>query len=324
MPTISVIVPVYKVEQYLPACVDSILAQTFRDFELILVDDGSPDNCGAMCDAYAERDSRVKVIHRENGGLSAARNSGIEAAQGFYITFIDSDDLVSESFLEILYDAANQSNSEIAISFPKPFPDGQTPDTALRRSGDQKTFNGSEAVMKLYQGSRMVPVNACAKLFQAALLTDMRFPEGRLHEDQAYVPIACYRANRVTWVSSPLYFYRDRPESITRTKFSLKRYDDIWAIDQCIAFFEQQRESEIIRAALEKRRRLLCIYAIYAKRDHITLPPEYRVPSGKALRYLRKHASDEKYAYYLAQLHPRLVRPHAYWVKLRKLGKRSG
>lgn len=322
MPTISVIVPVYKVEQYLPACVDSILAQSFTDFELILVDDGSPDSCGAMCDAYAAQDSRVKVIHRENGGLSAARNSGIGAAQGLYTTFIDSDDLVAANFLEALYDAATQTGAEIAISFPKPFPDGQAPNTAFRKPGRQKSFTGAEAVAKLYQGSHMVPVNACAKLFQTALITDMRFPEGRLHEDQAYVPIACYRASRITYVDSTLYFYRDRPESITRTKFSLKRYDDIWAIDQCIAFFEQQQEPEIIRAALEKRRRLLCIYAIYAKRDHIALPLEYQVPSGKALRYLRKHVSDEKYAYYLAQLHPRLVRPHAYWVKLRKLGKR--
>ncbi len=324
MPTISVIVPVYKVEQYLPACVDSILAQTFTDFELILVDDGSPDNCGAMCDAYAVEDSRVKVIHRENRGLSAARNAGMDAAKGYFITFIDSDDLVSANFLETLYDVATHTNAEIAISFPKPFQDGRTPDTALRKPGRQHSFTGAEAVTKLYQGSNMVPVNACAKLFQTALVTDMRFPEGRLHEDQAYVPIACYRASRVTYIDSVLYFYRDRPESITRTKFSLKRYDDIWAIDQCIAFFEKQQEPEIIRAAQEKRRRLLCIYAIYAKRDHIVLPPEYRVSSGKALRYLRKRVSDEKYTYYLAQVHPRLVQPYAYWVKLRKLGKNCG
>ena len=102
MPQISVIVPVYKVEQYLSACVDSILTQTFRDFELILVDDGSPDNCGAMCDAYAAQDPRVRVIHQQNGGLSAARNAALDIAAGEYVTFIDSDDIVPFNILYAL------------------------------------------------------------------------------------------------------------------------------------------------------------------------------------------------------------------------------
>ena len=113
MPEISIIVPVYKVEKYLDTCVRSILAQTFTDFELILVDDGSPDQCGALCDAYAVEDSRIVVIHKENGGLSSARNAGIEAARGTYIGFVDSDDYIAPDMYSFLYENMKKARAEI-------------------------------------------------------------------------------------------------------------------------------------------------------------------------------------------------------------------
>ena len=113
-PEISIIVPVYKVEKYLNECIDSILAQTFTDFELILVDDGSPDNCPALCDAAAKKDSRVRVIHQQNKGLSGARNAGIDVARGNWLSFIDSDDTVEKTFCEKLYRAATESGAELA------------------------------------------------------------------------------------------------------------------------------------------------------------------------------------------------------------------
>ena len=115
MPAISVIVPVYKVERYLGACVSSVLAQTFEDFEVILVDDGSPDGCPALCDAWAQKDPRVRVIHRENGGLSAARNTGIEAAKGRFLTFLDSDDRLEPDTLRRAYDAQRQHDADLVI-----------------------------------------------------------------------------------------------------------------------------------------------------------------------------------------------------------------
>ena len=113
-PLITVIIPIYKVEKYLPKCLDSVLAQTYSNLEIILVDDGSPDNCGAICDEYAARDSRIRVIHKENGGLSSARNSGIDICRGKYISFIDSDDFVSPYFIEMLYRGVHDFNCEIA------------------------------------------------------------------------------------------------------------------------------------------------------------------------------------------------------------------
>lgn len=319
MPQISVIVPVYKVEQYLSACVDSILTQTFRDFELILVDDGSPDSCGAMCDAYAAQDPRVRVIHQPNGGLSAARNSGIELAKGDYIAYVDSDDYVSNRYLELLLQRITESNAEIAVCKTQTFVDGKKPIEPDLSKPNSHTLSGWNAVMSIYQGDASVPVNACGKLYRAELISDLRFPEGRLHEDQAYVPIACYRAKQVACLDAGIYFYRDRPESITSKKFSVKRYDDIWGVDQCKAFFRQKGETEILRAAEDKRKRLLCVYAIYAKRDGVTVPEEYRVGTGKALRYLRSQVSADRYQYYLAQIHPKLVRPDAILRKITSL-----
>ena len=114
-PLLSIIVPVYKVENYLPKCIDSILAQTFTDFELILVDDGSPDNCPALCDAAAEKDARVRVIHQKNGGLSAARNAGLDAARGAWIGFVDSDDYIAPEMYEVLYQAVQSTGADLAL-----------------------------------------------------------------------------------------------------------------------------------------------------------------------------------------------------------------
>ncbi len=114
-PLLSIIVPVYKVENYLPKCIDSILAQTFTDFELILVDDGSPDDCPALCDAAAEKDARVRVIHQKNGGLSAARNAGLDAARGAWIGFVDSDDYIAPEMYEVLYQAVQSTGADLAL-----------------------------------------------------------------------------------------------------------------------------------------------------------------------------------------------------------------
>lgn len=320
MPAISIIVPVYKVEAYLLACVESILAQTYSDFELILVDDGSPDRCGTMCDACAERDSRIRVIHRENGGLSAARNSGMEIARGEYMTFIDSDDLVAAEYLEALLRAAETGDAAISVCRYRKFSEKAVPELVQSASGsDGRLHSGREAVVALYEGRVEVPVNACAKLFQRTLIADLRFPEGRIHEDQAVVPLACYRAERIAEVPAELYFYRDRSDSITTERFTLKRYDDIWAIDRCISFFEAQGEREIVAAARDRRERILASYAILAKASGVEVPTEYAVPMGKALRCLRKNCSDEKYTYYLSMIHPKRVLPHAYIQKLKRV-----
>lgn len=323
MPKISVIVPVYNVEQYLSACVESILAQTFQDFELILVDDGSPDSCGAMCDAYAQKDPRVRVIHQENQGLSGARNTGIKAASGEYITFIDSDDLVKKDYLEKLLRAIKVESADISVCKPQEFEDGKNSVCleTVSAEAQHKCFSNIDVCVELYNVSSQIPINAWGKLYRADLISDMEFPVGRIHEDQAFVPVACYRAGKIVLVDSPIYCYRQRPESIMQTKFSLKRYDDIWAIDNCIAFFEANQATQIVAAAKEKRKRQICIYAIYARRNGVEVPKKYRVGAHKALFYLRKRVPEEKFFYYLGQVNMLYARLYMYWAKLKEILK---
>jgi len=322
MPQISVIVPVYNVEEYFPACIDSILAQTYEDYELILVDDGSPDGCGAICDTYAEQDPRVRVVHQDNQGLAGARNTGMDLAQGEFITFIDSDDLISKLYLENLKKAIDAPDIGLSVCAPLEFSGAEA--NAIARRERETTpritvMTGKEACVCLYNGSRAVPVNACGKLFRTELIRDLRFPIGRLHEDQAFTPYVCYRAQRVASIDTPLYYYRVRDDSITRERFSVKRYDDLWAIENSIRFFEGNGESEIVEAARRKRRRLICTYALYAKRDGVTVPKEYRIGTGKALRYLSRNVSDDRFDYYLAQVYPGLVRPYTYMRKVKRV-----
>ena len=322
MPKISVIVPVYKVENCLQFCVDSILNQTYTDFELILVDDGSPDNCGAMCDAYAAKDIRVRVVHRENGGLSAARNSGMDIAKGEYIAFVDSDDAVTEDYLEVLLSACEENGADIAVCRFKEFEDGNNPILTQSKNETQcVAISGKEACMKLYEGNGLISINAWCKLFKSSIIEDMRFPEGKLHEDQAFTPIAYYKSNTVVPVDRNMYLYRVRAESITHEKFNLRRYDDIWAIDKCISYFEENNEPDIVKAAKSRRERALCSYAVYAKRDDVDVPEEYKRGIVEALLYLRRNASDNKYSYCLAQVAPRLLRAHEYIKRIEKAFK---
>ena len=316
MPQISVIVPVYKVEKYLHECVDSILAQTFRDFELILVDDGSPDNCGAICDEYAAKDSRIRVIHQENQGLSGARNSGIDIARGEYITFVDSDDRIDRRYLEILI-AAVKDGADVTVCRHREFSDE---DHLTQWEGECPfhCFDPEAALIKLYEGSAQVPVNAWGKLFRRKLIGDSRFPVGRLHEDQAFTPCILYRAEKIVSCDAVLYHYRVNPQSITRNTFSVRRYDDLWAIENCIRFFCERGEREILEAAENKRRRLICTYAIYAKRDGVEVPEAYRIGMFRALAYLRRNTSADKFSYCLAQVNEKLV----IWdARLRKIEK---
>lgn len=320
---ISVIVPVYKVENYLRECLDCILMQSYTDFELILVDDGSPDRCGEICEEYSERDMRVRVIHQDNQGLSGARNTGIEAACGEYITFVDSDDLVSPHYLAVLHEALTDSDADISVCRTLIFADGETPQEKADLIIKKTVFSGKKACILLYDGSAEVPVNAWGKLYRKEIIGNHRFPLGRLHEDQAFTPLMCYRAKKVAAVNVQLYYYRERNNSITRDQFTIKRYDDLWAISKCIAFFEAERANRILAAAYRKRKRLLATYSIYAYRDGVKVPNEYRVHLLPALLYLRKNVQPLKYEYYLAQVSPKLARLHEYERKLVHVLKRK-
>ena len=180
---VSVIVPIYNVEEYLNQCVQSIRQQSYHNLEIILIDDGSPDKCGEMCDGYANEDSRVKVIHKQNGGLSDARNAGIEAATGEYITFIDSDDFIMQDMIECLMEVMNSENVDIVqCSFTR---DADYAMVEKERDSDlREKYNiYSENRMVAYVKGQTIATMAWGKIYKTLLFREIRFPKGRIHED---------------------------------------------------------------------------------------------------------------------------------------------
>lgn len=231
---ISVIIPVYEVEQYLRRCVDSVINQTYKNLEIILVDDGSPDNCGKICDEYAVKDSRIKVIHKENGGLSSARNAGIDVAQGAYLSFVDSDDYINEQFIERLYDLLKEYDADIAqCDYVKTA--GEIPENISHENIDIFDNLGALDAMYCINGVQMVIV--CNKLFKKSLFENMRFPLGKIHEDEATTPLLLYRSERIVKTNRQMYYYYVNDESITNRKFSEKRLDIFHVFNSRIEFY---------------------------------------------------------------------------------------
>ena len=235
MPSISVIVPVYKVEDYLHRCVDSILAQTFEDFELILVDDGSPDRCGEICDAYAKKDSRIHVIHQKNGGLSAARNAGLDwvfaGSNSQWLTFVDSDDWVHPDFLKAMYQSIEVTGCRIsACGF------FNTSGAALpeRVAFDWECLSADDYYCDSYHEGA-TPA-ACGKLYHRSLFKNLRYPVGKLHEDEFTTYSALYEAEKIGATSAKLYAYFQNSDSITHSKWNPRRMHVLEAFEQQMEF----------------------------------------------------------------------------------------
>lgn len=260
MPKISVIVPVYNVEKYLNRCVDSILNQTFEDFELILVDDGSPDNCSNICDEYAQKDNRVKVIHKKNGGLSDARNAGIDCAIGEWLSFIDSDDWVENNFLETLYSSAEKYQAEIVIvNFHKVFDDR----CERRISVNELCCTGTESLEYLY-GQHSIYMNiACNKLYKKSLFNEVKFPVGKLHEDGFTTYKLLNMCKKIYMSNCDLYCYYQRNDSIMNKKFSESRIDEYFVYCERRKFF---REHNLKEVSIENEKTILtCIFSLTTK-----------------------------------------------------------
>lgn len=237
-PNISVIVPVYNVEKYLIRCVNSILNQEYHDFELILVDDGSPDQSPQICDNLKLRDSRIQVVHKENGGLSDARNAGLKVARGDYIAFVDSDDVVSKHYLSILYNALSNSECDIAVcSFAK-----FSKEISYEPIVEEKPeiVSGYEMLNRIYSEDHMEylqTVVAWNKLYRKSLFDNIHFPKGMIHEDEATTYRLYFKAEKVALVQSKLYFYYQNNEGIMKRKFNVNRLDYLLALRDRYNFY---------------------------------------------------------------------------------------
>ena len=248
---ISVIVPVYRVEKYLPACIDSILNQTFTDFELILVDDGSPDRCPEICDETAKRDARVRAIHQANQGLSAARNAGIEAAHGAWLSFVDSDDFLAPDFLETLHDAAVRAGADCVLCGV------QLTDEAGQKIGQPLSVadgvrTGRSILETLCRAPEIPYLVVWNKLYRRDVFQTLRYPVGMQNEDTYLAAELFDTVQTVICVSKPMYFYRQRADSIMHTAVTTRNLDRMWAFEHCFAYFEA-RGLEALMPDAEKK-----------------------------------------------------------------------
>ena len=301
MPEISVIVPVYKVEKYINRCVDSILNQTFFDFELILVDDGSPDNCGEICDEYAKKDNRVVVIHKQNGGLSDARNAGMDwsfaNSDSKWITFIDSDDWVDANYLCKLYNYSISDNSAITV-------------TSFRKTDNEIEETIASCIPRKYSpeefwvSERTNAVVAWGKLYKKDLWIDIRYPIGKINEDEFTTYKLLFGQKSILFIPEQLYFYYINNESITRKTWSPMRLDSIDAFELQNIFFTEKGYLK----ALEKN--IICILydlSFHMKEIGLILP-QYKEKYKELLKRQKK---------YFKKYHKRIKIPYSHLYESR-------
>lgn len=282
MANISVIVPVYKVERFLSRCVDSILAQTYSDFELILVDDGSPDNCGAMCEEYAAKHGNIHVIHQENGGLSAARNSGIDWAfansDSQWLAFVDSDDWVHPEYLEYLYRCVQETGNKIsACGLYRT--GGKTLEEAQAFSCEALSADDYYCSETVHGGVTAVAWN---KLYHKSFFETLRYPDGKLHEDEFTTYKAVYAAGQVAVTHVKLYAYYQNPAGIMQSKWNPRRMHSLEAVEQQMAFARENGKERFLKKAAEQY-----IYSAYEQLKKVEAAEEhkpYRVLLRKKLR----------------------------------------
>lgn len=226
---ISLVIPVYKVEKYLHKCVDSILAQTYKNLEIILVDDGSPDNCGKICDEYAAKDSRIKVIHQPNGGLSVARNAGLDIATGDYIGFVDSDDYIAPEMFEKLYFALTENSADISIC-NYDYVDSLYQTMNVYSPVENRLYNSAEIIECLFSEYYCYFVTVWNRLYKAEVFSRLRFEEGKKFEDAFIAHHIFLECRKIVTIRDKLYYYLQRNDSIMGSKLSVSKCDELEAM----------------------------------------------------------------------------------------------
>lgn len=281
MELVSIVVPIYNVEQYLEKCVESICRQTYENLEIILVNDGSPDQCGQMCEEYAKKDNRIKVIHKKNGGLSDARNSGVKLATGKYLLFVDSDDYIAKDLVEKTVTVAEKNNCDMVL-YDYYYVE---PDNVEIRS----TIVPANKVISLEQEHTLLlaATSACAKLFNREFYVKANcpFPQGIYFEDLATTSIFFMRAKRVFYLKEPLYYYINRENSImTGKNFEKSSHDKLVALEHILSAYKKEGKYEEYRQELE--------YLVFA--NEYFEPSKVLALAGEDGEYLEKY---RKYMY---------------------------
>ncbi len=316
---ISVIIPVYNVEKYLVKCIESVIKQTYKDLEIILVDDGSIDGSGRICDQYAKYDERIVVIHKQNGGLSSARNAGLEVAKGDYIGFVDSDDFIAENMYEYLYNIISDRNVDMAICGFKVVQENDYNSEDVDNDLELIQVLQGEDTYNLVTKLRTEDIVVWNKLYRRCIFDNLRFKTGVLHEDQWIIPYIAQRCERVAKSNRRLYYYLTRKGTITKSKVTPKRmWDLLDALDNTCVFFKQERCFG--KQKIEARH--LCNFIIdYYERADIDFS-NARVIRRQLYRYFKKvmKFNDNVFSYKQVIYHLFLINPYLgiYIKKMRE------
>ncbi len=232
---ISIIVPIYNTEKYLHNCIDSIIRQTYMEIEIILINDGSTDNSGNICDEYAKKDKRIRVFHNANGGLSNARNFGVQKSNGEYVTFVDSDDSIESDFVETLVFLCKKHGADI-VQCNRCYNN----ENKGVESDVESVYSNIEAQYLLFGKDYIPTVNSTCKLINRKIFDDIKFEEGRIHEDEIIIHRMLYFANKVVYINKRMYVVNRSENSITRSEFSLKKLDYIYALENRMLFYKSE------------------------------------------------------------------------------------
>ncbi len=283
-PMISVIIPVYRVEKYLERCVKSVLCQSYSNIEIILVDDGSPDQCPELCDKFAENDDRIKVIHKENAGLSSARNVGLDLCSGEYIAFVDSDDYVHPQFIEVLYKAISEHEADVAVCGYSVTRDLKEKETHTISRMSSIVVSGQYAATYHVKTNSTKYLYAWNKLYKAEVFAELRYPLGKLCEDLYLMHKIFFRADKVAVTNEKLYFYYMRDGSITNAgAYFFDYYKE--ALDE----FELYCEKYIN----VKSERGICILRSKARKIDVLLDDYWRAKRNKDIK--KQKQCEKKY-----------------------------
>lgn len=247
---ISIIVPVYNVADYLERCVESIVAQTYHNLEIILVDDGSTDGSEQICNVWGSRDSRIKVLHKKNGGAADAKNKGTESSTGEWIVYVDSDDWIHPQMIEILMNTVKRAKVELALCNFESFSDYKKFDKLYTESVVYEMLETRSALKNMYTHDAFI--TPWAILLKRTLALQFPYPKGRIHEDDATTYKYFASVKRIAWIDLPLYAYFMREDSVMGQKFSLQKIDCLIAIRERIDFFAQRQDNEMINLAMRR------------------------------------------------------------------------
>lgn len=268
-PLVSVIVPVYNTEKYIRRCIESILSQTYEKIEIILVDDGSTDESGNICDEYASKDERIRVIHQKNAGQAAGRNHGMDVAHGEWFSFIDSDDFICDYFIErmVSYGIAYQADI-VSCRWKAGIEETIASPTKSLNEVKVRTYSGKECYLKYFTSEKLPALeNMCIKLFRAELFRDLRLIPGRTFEDMAIMHHLFKRAERVVFADEQLYYYYQSPGSTVRGKFTIKKLNAIKNYEERLDYFYEIGGKSLWGRALQQYQDTLFRYYYLTKRD---------------------------------------------------------